>query len=132
MLRLLRTEPPAAQIPTDRGARQPPAIALGDQLADRIAGPQKPRQAELVGGALPHQRDDLLLLRFSKGRLLACAAVAAPLRKPVPAALPIAFDPAVHRVGMHPEHPRGLGLGHAVQHHPDGPFAQRRLRRSWQ
>ena len=68
VLGLLGAEPPAAQISAHGGARQPQAIALADQLGDRIAGPQKPRQAELVGGALADQRDDLLLLGFGKGR----------------------------------------------------------------
>src|SRR6266511_102702 len=99
---------------------------------DRPAGPQKPRQAELVGRAVPHQRNDLSLLACGKRGLLAGAATAAPLGKPRPAALAVALDPAVHRVGVHPEHPRGLGLGHAVQDGLDGPVAQRRLGCTWQ
>jgi hypothetical protein len=58
---------------------------LGDQLGDRLPGPQQSRQAELVG-VLSHQRDDLLLLACRKGGLLAGAAAAASLRKRVPAA----------------------------------------------
>jgi hypothetical protein len=44
---------------------------LGDQLGDRITGPEKLRQAELIGGALADQRDEFLLLPFGEGRLLA-------------------------------------------------------------
>jgi hypothetical protein len=128
----LGAEPPAAQIPTHGGARQPPTITLGDQLADRIAGPEKPRQAQLIGGALADQRNEFLLLRFGEGRLLARTAPATLLSEPCPAALPVASDPAVHRIGMHPEQPRGLGLSHAIQHRSDGPIPQRRLRRSRQ
>ena len=126
------------------------------QLGDRIAGPQKPRQTKFVWSRFADQRDDLLLLRFGKGRLLArssalfdlvpnltlaavlvAGAVAAATGhltagELVAAALPVAFDPAVHRVGMHPEHPRGLGLGHVVQHRLDGTFAQCCLRCAWQ
>jgi len=92
-LRPLGAEPPAAQLAAHGGAGQPLAIAAGDQLSDRLAGPQKPGQAELVGGALANQRDDLLLLRFAKGGLFAWTATAAPFDKPLPAALPVAFDP---------------------------------------
>jgi hypothetical protein len=49
------------------------------------------------------------------------------LGKPLEATLPVALDPAVDGVGMDPEHSRGLGLGHAVQHRSDGPVAQRCL-----
>ena len=132
MLRPLGAEPPAAQIPTDRGARQPHAIALGEQLGDRIAGPQKPRQAELIGGAVANQRDEFLLLALGQGRLFTPTAAATLLGKPREATLPIASDPAVHRVGVDPKHPRGLGLGHPVQHRLDGPVTQRGLRRSRQ
>jgi hypothetical protein len=100
---------------------------LADQLGDGIAGPQKSRQAELIGGALPNQRDDLLLLQFREGGLLAWTAAATPFAKPSPATLPIAADPAVDGVVVDAEHPRGLGLGHALQHRSDGPGAQRCL-----
>jgi hypothetical protein len=128
----LGAEPPAAQIPADRGAGQPPAITLGDQLGNRIAGPQKPGQAELIGGALADQRDELPLLRFREGRLLARTATATLLGKPLEATLPVAFDPAVDGVVVDAEHPGGLGLGHAIQHRPDSPVAQRCLRRGRQ
>ena len=71
MLWPLGAEAPATQIAADRGAGQPPAIALADQLGDRIAGPEKPRQAEPIGGALADQRDAFLLLGSGQGRLLA-------------------------------------------------------------
>src|SRR6266516_2495224 len=54
------------------------------------------------------------------------------LRQRLEAARSIALDPAVHRVGMHPKHPRGLGLAHAIQHRLDGTFMQRRLGGAWQ
>jgi len=73
-----------------------------------------------------------LLLGFGPGGLLAWTATATLLTKPRPTALLVASDPAVDRVGMDPEHPRGLGLGHAVQHRLDGPGAQRRLCRGRQ
>jgi hypothetical protein len=103
---------------------------LADQLSDGIAGPQKPRQAELIGGALPNQRDDLLLLEFRLRRLLPWTAAATLLTKPWPAALPIAFDPAVDGVVVDAKDPGDLRLGHAVQHRSDGPVTQRRLGRS--
>jgi hypothetical protein len=108
------------------------AIAAGDQLGDRLAGPQKPRQAKLVRGAVTDQRDDLLLLRFGQGGLFTWTATAAPFGKPVPAALPIALDPAVDGMVVDAEHSRGLRLGHAVQDRSDGPAAQRCLRRGRQ
>jgi hypothetical protein len=128
----LGAEPPATQIPADRGPRQPPAIALGDQLGDRIRGPQKPRQAKFVWGRVTDQGDDLLLLLLAEGRLLAWTATATLLSKPCPAILPIASDPPVDRVVVDPEHPRGLGLSHPVQNRLDCSFAQRRLRCGWQ
>jgi hypothetical protein len=63
-LRPLRAEPPATQIGAHGGAGQQEFIAAGDQLGDRLAGPQEPRQAKLVWGRVADQRDDLLLLRF--------------------------------------------------------------------
>jgi hypothetical protein len=68
-------------------------------------------------------------LELGQGGLLAGTAAATLLGKPCPAALPVAFDPPVHRIVVDAEHLGGLGLGHAVQHRPDGPAAQRRLRR---
>src|SRR5512132_1239767 len=58
---LLGAEPPPTQISAHRRARQPHAIAPGDQLGDRLTGPQQPRQAELVRGAFANSCDDLLL-----------------------------------------------------------------------
>ena len=104
MLGLVGAEPPPTQIGAHRRAGQPDAIATGDQLGDRLAGPQKPRQAELIWSGLPDQRDHLLLLGFGERRLLARSAPPPPRRQPREAALPIASDPAVHRVGMHPKH----------------------------
>jgi len=52
---------------------------LRDQLGDRVTGPQEPRQPELVRGGLTDERDDLLLLAWGTGRLLAGAAATAPL-----------------------------------------------------
>jgi hypothetical protein len=127
-LRPLRAEPPAAQIGAHGGAGQQEAIALADQLGDGIAGPQKPRQAQLVRGRVTDQRDDLPLLQFREGGLLAWTAAAAPLSKPCPATLPVAVDPAVDGVVVDAEHPGGLGLSHAVEHRSDGPVAQRCLR----
>ena len=60
---------------------------MADQLGDRIAGPQKPRQAELVRGGLPDQCHKLLLLGFGQGGLLTRTAAAALLSKPRPATL---------------------------------------------
>ena len=51
-------------------------------------------------------------------RAAACSPGRRPRRrseKPVPAALPVALDPAVDGVVVDPEHPGGLGLGHAPQ-----------------
>ena len=131
-LGLLGAEAPAPQIPTHRGAGQPPAIAPANQLGDRLPSPQKPCQAQLIRGRLPHQRNDLLLLVFGEGRLLTGSAAAALLRKPIPATCSIAFDPAVHRIAVHSEQPRGLRLVQAVQHRLDGPVTQRGLCRSRQ
>ena len=128
----LGAEPPAAQIGAHGGAGQQEAIALADQLGDPITGPQKPGQAELIGGALADQRDELLLLGFGEGRLLAWTATATLLGKPLEATLPVAFDPAVDGVVVDAEHPRGLSLGHAIEHRSDGPVAQRCLRRGRQ
>jgi hypothetical protein len=105
---------------------------LADQFSHRIAGPQKPRQAELIGRGLADQCHKLLLLGFGQGGLLTRTAAAAPLRKPRPTALPVAFDPAVHGVVVDAEHPRRLSLGHALQHRSNGPAAQRCLRRGRQ
>ena len=55
------------------------AITQLDPLGDRLAGPQKPRQAQLVGGRVTDQRDDLQLLGFGEGGLFAGTATAAPL-----------------------------------------------------
>jgi hypothetical protein len=104
------------------GVGQPPPTALADQLGDRIAGPQKPRQIKFVWSHLADQRDDLPLLRFGQGGLFAWTAIAAPFGKPVPAVVPVAFDPPVDGIAVVAEHSRGLGLGHAVQHRPDGPL----------
>jgi hypothetical protein len=60
---------------------------------------------------------------FGEGRLLPWTATATLLSKPLEATLQIAPHPAVDRVGMDPEHPRGLGLGHAIQDRPHGPVA---------
>jgi hypothetical protein len=51
------------------------------------------------------------------------------LNKPCPASLPVASDPTVDGIAVDAEHPRGLGLGHVVQHRSDDPGALRRLRR---
>jgi hypothetical protein len=105
---------------------------LADQLSHRIAGPQKPRQAELVRGGLADQCHKLLLLGFGQGGLLTRTAAAALLSKPCPATLPVASDPTVDRIVVDAEHPRRLSLGHALQHRSDGPAAQRCLRRGRQ
>jgi hypothetical protein len=105
---------------------------LADQLSHRIAGPEKPRQAELIGGGLADQCHKLLLLGFGQGGLLTRTAAAALLSKPCPATLPVASDPAVDRIVVDAEHPRRLSLGHALQHRSDGPAAQRCLRRGRQ
>jgi hypothetical protein len=86
----------------------------------------------LVWGRLADQGGDLFLLRFGQDGLLAWTATAAPFGKPLPAALPVALDPLVDGVVVDAEHPRGLGLGHAIQDRSDGPVAQRRLRRGRQ
>jgi hypothetical protein len=49
---------------------------LADQLSHRIAGPQKPRQAKLVRGALADQCHKLLLLVLGQGGLLTWTAAA--------------------------------------------------------
>jgi hypothetical protein len=102
---------------------------LADQLSHRLAGPQKPSLAKLVRGGLADQRHKLLLLVLGQGGLLAWTTPATPLGKPGPATCSVAFDPAVDGVVVDAEHPRGLGLGHALQHRSDGPGAQRCLRR---
>jgi hypothetical protein len=71
-------------------------------------------------GRLAHQRDGLLLLGLAERGRLARSTPPTPRRQSCPAARPVALDPAVHRVGVDPEHPRGLGLGHAAQHRSDG------------
>jgi hypothetical protein len=76
VLRPLRAEAPAAQVPAHGGARQQEARALGEQRSDRIAGPQQPRQAKLVRGALADQRHHLLLLALGQDRLLTWTAAA--------------------------------------------------------
>jgi hypothetical protein len=86
----------------------------------------------LVRGAVADQRHDLPLLRFGQGGLLAGTATAAPLGKPLEAALPVAFDPAVDGIVVDTEHPRGLGLSHAAEHGSDGPGTQPCLRRGRQ
>jgi hypothetical protein len=83
-----RNPQPRSHPPTGR-ARQPPAIALADQLRHRLAGSQKPRQATLVRGALADQRQKLLLLMLGQGGLLAWTAAATLLAKPCPAILTI-------------------------------------------
>jgi hypothetical protein len=105
---------------------------LADQLSHRIAGPQKPRQAKLIGGGLADQRHDLLLLVPGQGGLFAWTTTATPLTKPGPATLPVAFDPPVDRIVVDAEHSSGLGLGHALQHRSNGPGTQRCLRRGRQ
>jgi hypothetical protein len=71
-------------------------------------------------------------LRFGQGGLFTWTATAAPFGKPLPTALPVPLDPPVDSVVVDAEHPRGLGLGHAVQDRSDGPVTQRCLRRGWQ
>src|SRR5204863_3360575 len=68
--RLLRTEPPRAQVTTGRLLTDTHPEATLDQLADQRPRPQEPRQPQLIGILVANRLRDLRLLPGPKRGLL--------------------------------------------------------------
>jgi hypothetical protein len=127
--RLLRAEPPDAQIPPRRllGDREPePAL---DQLADERPRPQEARQPELIGILLPDRLRDLRLLPRREHRLLALAPAPRTRRQRLLAAAPMRSNPLVHRLPRHIQKPRHLSLRPSLPNKRDRAPTQLLLRR---
>ena len=128
--RLLRGHVPALQVELHRRQAERLAEAQRDQVAHRAAGPQGERQLQLVGRPVADPALDL-------GRLVRRQQPLAPARRhppPVQHAVvtlrAVALQPDVHRLPLHPDHPRRLRLAHPLlQDQHQRPPAQFLLRR---
>src|SRR4051794_36658147 len=128
--RLPRRHPPAPRVERHRRQAEPLRQAPLEQLADRARGPERGRQPRPVGRPLGDPAPDL------PGLLRRPQALAAPRRHPpaveeaVLAPLAVALVPDVDRPAVHPDRPRGFGLGHPLAlDQEQGPPPQRLLRR---
>ena len=129
--RLLRAEPPDAQIPPRRLLRDPDPEAPLDQLAHKRPRPQKPRQPELIGILLPDRLRDLRLLPRRQHRLLTRPPAPLARRQRRLAARPVHRDPLVHRLRDYIQQPRHLTLRVTLtdqRHRPPTQLLLRRLR----
>src|SRR5215217_4670189 len=131
MHRLLRRKAPGGEIAADRAQPQTTAGPALDQLADRRAGPERKRQAELVGAALGDQAPDQGFLARGQGLLFTGASAAPPTGQGRRAGLPEGAHPGADKAAVDPDCRGHLGAALAGQHQLDRHAAQFGLGRRW-
>src|SRR4051794_4757800 len=107
--RLLRREPPRAQVAPDGVLADRHAELAGDQLGHQRPRPQKPRQRQLVGVLAGHQPRDPQLLRVAQLGMSSAPATPPRVNRAVPTRA-VRLDPAPHRLARHAQQPGDLGL----------------------